>query len=197
MVTLGDGVDADRQQSYVEMMTGMISKQFDVASRANRSTGQRLKSKLKKGKSTTRKALLGALLCAGLMAVPMPYRVKCECQIQPTQRRFVAAPYNGILEKSLVEVGEVVTKDQVIARLEGRQLRIELAGIEAEFEGARRRRDSALAMREIAQSQIAKSEMNRLAAQTKMLNNRIKDLEVRSPIDGAVSYTHLTLPTKA
>jgi len=116
----------------------------------------------------------------------MPYRVKCECQIQPTQRRFVAAPYNGILEKSLVEVGAVVTKDQVIARLDGRQLRIELAGIEAEFEGARRRRDSSLAMREIAQSQIEKSEMNRLSAQIKLLNNRMKDLEVRSPIDGVI-----------
>ena len=186
LVTLGDNVQADQQRSYVEMMTGLITKQFDVANRANRSTGQRLKSKLKKGKATTRKVLAGVLLLAGLMAVPMPYRVKCECLIQPTQRRFVAAPYNGILEKSLVEVGEVVTKNQVIARLDGRQLRIELAGVEAEFEGARRRRDSSLAMREIAQSQIAKSEMKRLAAQTKMLNNRIKDLEVRSPIDGVI-----------
>ena len=186
LVTLSDDVTVNKQQSYVEMMTGLVTKQFDVTNRANRSTAQRLKSKLKKGKSTSRKFLAGVIVCAGLMAVPMPYRVKCECQIQPTQRRFVAAPYNGILEKSLVEVGEVVTKDQVIARLEGRQLRIELAGIEAEFEGARRRRDSSLAMREIAQSQIVKSEMNRLAAQTQMLNNRIKDLEVRSPIDGVI-----------
>ncbi len=186
LVTLGDDVQGDQQQPYVEMMTGLIAKQFDVTNRANRSTAQLLKSKLRTGKSTSWKVLAGVLLCAGLMAVPMPYRVKCECQIQPTQRRFVAAPYDGILEKSLVEVGEVVSKDQVIARLEGRQLRIELAGVEAEYEGARRRRDSSLAMREIAQSQIAKSEMNRLAAQTQMLNNRIKDLEVRSPIDGVI-----------
>jgi RND family efflux transporter MFP subunit len=186
LVTLGQAATAAQQQSYVETMTGLIAKQFDVANRANRSTLQRLRSKLKKRKSTTGKIVAGLLLCAGLMAVPMPYRVTCECELQPTQRRFVAAPYNGILEKSLVEVGEQVSKDQVIARLEGRQLRIELAGVQAEYEGARRRRDSSLAMREIAQSQIAKSEMNRLAAQTKMLNNRIKDLEVRSPIDGVI-----------
>lgn len=186
LVTLSEVGQADRQQAYVEKMTGLVAKQFDVTNRANHSTAQRLKSKLIKGKTTSRKVLAGVLLCAGLMAVPMPYRVKCECQIQPTQRRFVAAPYDGILEKSLVEVGEVVTQGQVIARLEGRQLRIELAGVEAEFEGARRRRDSSLAVREIAQSQIAKSEMNRLAARTQMLNNRIKDLEVRSPIDGVI-----------
>lgn len=186
LVTFGDHVQAHQQQSYAQMLVGLIAKQFDVANRANRSTAQRLMAKLKKGKLTSRNVLAGLLLCAGLMAVPTPYRVKCECQIQPTQRRFVAAPFDGILEKSLVEVGEVVTKDQVIARLEGRQLRIELAGVEAEYEGARRRRDSSLAVREIAQSQIAKSEMNRLAAQTKILNNRIKDLEVRSPIDGVV-----------
>jgi len=186
LLTLSDEDQVKQQQPYIEKMVGLISKQFDVVTRANRSTRQRIKSKLKKGRSTTRKVLLALLVCAGLMAVPMPYRVKCECQMQPTQRRFVAAPYNGILEKSLVEVGEVVAKDQVIARLDGRQLRIELAGLEAEFEGARRRRDSSLAMREIAQSQIARSEMNRLAAQIKLLNNRIKDLEVRSPIDGMI-----------
>ena len=120
------------------------------------------------------------------MAVPWPYRVKCECLIQPVERRFVAAPYDGILEKSLVEVGEVVTGGQVIARLDGRQLRIELAGLQAEYEGARRRRDSSLAIREIAESQISRSDMNRLSAQIELLNNRIKDLEVRSPIAGVI-----------
>lgn len=186
LVTLGDYLQPEQQRSYLEKMTGLIAKPFDVAKRANLSTGQRLRSNLSLRKSRTRKGLIGVLLCAGLMAVPMPYRLKCECQLQPTQRRFVAAPYDGILEKALVEVGEVVNKDQVIARLDGRQLRIELAGVEAEYEGARRRRDASLAAREIAESQIAKSAMKRLAAQTKMLNNRIKDLEVRSPIDGVI-----------
>ena len=186
LVTLDSEAQLDQQRSYYERMVSLISKQFDVVSRANQSTGELIKSKFKKGKSITSKLVIGALICAGLMAVPVPYRVKCECRLQPTQRRFVAAPYNGILEKSLVEVGQIVKKDQVIATLEGRQLRIELAGLEADFQGAKRRRDSSLAKREIAQSQIAKSEMKGLTSKIQLLNNRIKHLEVRSPIDGVI-----------
>ena len=186
LVMLDSEADLDRQRSYFERMTALVSKQFDVVSRANQSTSELFRSKLKNGKSFTSKIIIGALLCAGLMAVPMPYRVKCECQLQPTERRFVAAPYNGVLEKSLVEVGQIVTKDQVIATLEGRQLRIELAGLEADFEGAKRRRESSLAKREIAQSQIAKSEMKGLSAKIRLINNRIKNLDVRSPIDGVI-----------
>ena len=186
LVTLDSEAQLDQQRAYIERMVSLISKQFDVVSRANQSAGELFKSKLKKGKSITSKVIIGALICAGLLAVPMPYRVKCECQIQPTQRRFVAAPYNGVLEKSLVEVGQIVAKDQVIATLEGRQLRIELAGLEADFKGAKRRRDSSLAKREIAQSQIAKSEMKGLSAKIQLLNDRIKNLDVRSPIDGVI-----------
>ena len=186
LVTLDSEVNLDQQRTYFERMVSLISKQFDIVSRANQSTGELFKSKLRKGRSITSKVIIGALILAGLMAIPMPYRVKCECQLQPTQRRFVAAPYNGVLEKSLVEVGQVVSKDQVIATLDGRQLRIELVGLEAEFEGAKRRRDSAKAMREIARSQIARSEMKGLAAKIQLLNERIKILDVRSPIDGVI-----------
>ena len=120
------------------------------------------------------------------MLIPLPYRVNCDCRVQPTARRFVAAPYHGILEKSLVEAGEIVTEGQVVARMDGRQLRIELAGLEAEYKGARRKSDSSRAIGEVAQSQIAKMEMRRLAAQIELTKTRMQDLEVRSPIDGII-----------
>ncbi len=185
LVTFADR-DRINQQPYVEKMAALVAKQFYIVSRATCSTGELLRLKLRKGKSTMRKLCIAALIVVGLMAVPMPYRVPCECQLQPIERRFVAAPYDGILEKSFVKIGDVVSQDQIIARLDGRQLRIELAGLEAQYEGAKRRRDSSLAVREIAQSQIARSEMNRFWSQIQLLNNRMKDLETRSPIGGVI-----------
>ena len=120
------------------------------------------------------------------MLIPLPYRVKCDCSVQPTSRRFVAAPYHGILEKSLVEAGEIVTEGQVVARMDGRQLRIELAGLQAEHKGARRKSDSSRAIGEVAQSQIAKMDMRRLAAKIELTKTRMQDLEVRSPIAGII-----------
>lgn len=186
LVTYSQSVPDVNTQAYLDKIAGLIAKQFSLARRVNLSTTEAFTARLSTCAPTLKKGIIATLLFASLMAIPWPYRVQCDCQVQPTQRRFVAAPYDGILEKSLVDVGEVVTKDQVIARLEGRQLRIELAGLQAEYEGAKRRRDSSLATREIAQSQIAGSEMKRLAAQIELLNDRMRDLEVRSPTDGVI-----------
>lgn len=186
LVTYGQSGPPDDAGERLEKMAGLIAKQFNVVRRANRSTSEIIKAKIRSVRLTARKIAIVALLLAGLMAIPWPYRVPCDCNLQPTQRRFVAAPYSGILEQSLVSVGDVVEKDQVIARLDGRQLRIELAGLQAEYEGAKRRRESSLAQREIAQSQIARSEMKRLSAKIQLLNNRMQDLQVRSPTSGVI-----------
>jgi hypothetical protein len=120
------------------------------------------------------------------MAIPMPYRISCDCEVQPVKRRFVAAPFESILERTLAKNGDVVKKDQVIAQLDGRLLRFELSGLEAELVGAKKRYDTELAAGNIAQSQIAKSEMDRLKARISLLQKRFAELEIRSPIDGVI-----------
>jgi multidrug resistance efflux pump len=123
---------------------------------------------------------------AALMAVPLPYRVACDCELQPVLRRFVAAPYAGVLERTLAKNGDIVTKDQLLARMDGRNLRIELSGLQAELAGAKKRRDLALAQGDIAKSQIARSEMDRFQSKIQLLEERTRNLEVCSPIDGIV-----------
>jgi RND family efflux transporter MFP subunit len=122
----------------------------------------------------------------GAMFIPWPYRVACDCEVQPVMRRFIASPYDGILEKTYTESGELVTKDQIIAHLDGRQLRIELSVLRAEFDGAKKKRDSALAQGDIATSQIARSEMKRHQSKMDIIQQQLKNLEVKSPIDGIV-----------
>ena len=95
-------------------------------------------------------------------------------------------PYDGVLAQSLVRGGDQVSAQQVVARLDGRVLRGELAGVQAEFDVSRKRRDLALATGDVAQSQIAKSEMTRHQAKITILNQRLENLDVRSPIDGVV-----------
>ena len=99
------------------------------------------------------------------MAIPLPYRVACDCELQPVLRRFVAAPYAGILERTFAENGDIVSKDQLLAQMDGRNLRIELSGLQAELAGAKKKRDLALAQGDIANSQIARSEMERFQLQ--------------------------------
>ena len=74
----------------------------------------------------------------------------------------------------------------MIALLDGRKLRIELSGIRANYDGAKKRRESALALGNIAESQIASSEMNRFQSKIEILEQQLTQLEVRSPIHGLV-----------
>ena len=134
-----------------------------------------------------RKAIaVGILLLMMLMAMPLPYRIGCECEMQPVLRRFVNAPFDSVLEKTMVKNGDLVSQDQILARLDGRLIRMELAGLEAELAGAKKRHDQELAIGNVAASQIAKSEMERLKAKIGLLQDRTNQLEIRAPLEGIV-----------
>jgi len=169
-------------------MTQMLGAQVDVMARANQGPSQWLSRKFGQMKSANwfRGALLGLAAMTLVLCLPLPYRVSCDCTIQPVKRRFLAAPYDGILDHANANLGDVVTAGDVLAHMDGGNLKIELLGLQAELAAARKRRDTALAQGEVAQSQIARSEMKRHQAKIDLLNEQSKNLEIRSPIDGLI-----------
>lgn len=135
-----------------------------------------------------RSRVLALLLVAalGLLAVPWPYTVRCEAVLQPVVRRFVAAPYDATLERTLVDPGDVVRAGDVLARIDARELRWELESLAAEQERAGKRRDSAMASHNVAESQVARLEADRLEAKMAVLRDRLAHVEIKSPLDGIV-----------
>jgi hypothetical protein len=140
----------------------------------------------------TRKAIgMAALILVAVMAIPMPYRVRCNVEVQPAQRRFVVAPFDGKLDHNLAEIGEVVQQGQSLALMDGREIRWELSALTADYERARKGRDVAMANRSTADAQKAKLEMERLDHQRRLLTERSDNLTVASPIDGLVIQSSL------
>jgi biotin carboxyl carrier protein len=130
--------------------------------------------------------VIGCLLLLALMACPATYRLKCDCELQPVTRRFVAAPFDGKLERSLVEPGDLVQAGQVLAQMDGREIRWELAGAAAELARAQKQRDGYLAGGEYGPAELTRFEIERLQLKTQLLENRHSNLEIRSPLDGIV-----------
>jgi len=116
----------------------------------------------------------------------LPYRVTCDCAAEPITRRFVSAPFAGVFEKSLVRPGDIVEKDSLLGQMDGRELRIELATLTANYEQARKSRDVNLAAGKVAQDQIDRLELERLDQQRSLLEHRIANLAIRSPVAGYV-----------
>ena len=130
---------------------------------------------------------VGVLVALGaLMLLPLPYRISCDVKLQPVTRRFVAAPFAGILKETTCEPGERVVANQTLARLDGREIRWELAGLLAEHGRASKERRVALATHDTATAQLAELRMQRLALRIRLLEHRNENVDIKSPIDGLV-----------
>jgi multidrug efflux pump subunit AcrA (membrane-fusion protein) len=126
-----------------------------------------------------------AAAAAGLM-IPVPYRISAACTTEPTTRRVSLAPFDGLLQTTHVAPGDIVTAGQLLASMDDREVRWELAGVVADRERAARERDSHRANHDVVRSYMADLECERLSARETLLRDRIDRLEVRSPIDGIV-----------
>lgn len=128
--------------------------------------------------------ITGAL--AMVLMLPMTYRIHCELELQPVERRYVAAPFDGPLEQCLVEPGDVVTRDQLLAQMDGREIRWELAEVQANLNKATKERNTQLSKKEFGNAAISGHEMQRLEQRAALLQHRNASLEIRSPADGVV-----------
>ncbi len=133
-----------------------------------------------------RLALAAIVALAIVMACPCTYRLHCDCQIEPVTRRFIAAPFEGTLERSLVKPGDLVAVGDLLAQMDGREIRWKRASVEADRSQAIKKRDSAQAIHNYAEMQIAALEIERLDLELRLLDDRAAHLDIRSQLAGIV-----------
>ena len=129
---------------------------------------------------------LTAAALVGVLCVPWPYHVHGTCTLEPIVRRIVCAPYDGLLEVSLVEPGAVVQPDETLARMDAREIRWERASAVAERHQASKDFDRNLSDQQIPKAQLAQFEGDRLDQKLKLLQSREDNHELKSPIAGIV-----------
>jgi multidrug efflux pump subunit AcrA (membrane-fusion protein) len=137
--------------------------------------------------SRARSAWIAAALLATLVLLyPAHYRPRGRAVVEPVERRYALAPHEGLVENTFVEPGDSVEAGQVVARMDGRELRWELAGVIADEQRRAKERDVRLSSRQVADSILSTLEMEQLAARRQLLEHRLANLEIRSPIQGVV-----------
>ncbi|MBU6300646.1 MAG: efflux RND transporter periplasmic adaptor subunit [Verrucomicrobia bacterium] len=131
-------------------------------------------------------AIAAPILFLVAMFLPVPYHVSANCRLQPEVTRQVAAPFDGILERALVKPGQTVEAGQLLAVLDGKEIRWKLAEAIAKREAALKERDQAMAARDIAAKQLAQLQADGLGLQVDLLRYQKDHLEVRAPISGSL-----------
>ena len=136
-------------------------------------------------------AKLAALACAAAIAflcvAQGMYRVEATFVTKPVEQRVVAAPYDGFLATVNTRPGEKVVADaSVLAELETAELKSRLAMKRAEMSG--HLKDAGLARREnkFAEAQAAEARAEQAEAECDLLEEKIAQARVRSPLDGVV-----------
>lgn len=136
---------------------------------------------------TNRKTTLATLLGVSLLsALPWPHTVKSNVVCEPSNRRFVAAPFDSKLLKAHVVPGQEVAAGAVLASLDGGELRSEIVALEAKLAQAKQRRSAALTKRDASKAEFERMEIRHLQGELDLAYSRQTNLEIVSPIDGIV-----------
>ena len=130
--------------------------------------------------------LLGVIGLILLMALPITYRVRCNCVIEPVKRRYAVAPFDGLIVSGYAEPGDLVKKGEVLAEIDGRTIRWELSSVTAERLSSLRQREIELADENIPNLFLAELENERFSAEESILNFKKDNLKIKSPIDGVI-----------
>lgn len=121
-----------------------------------------------------------------IMFIPVPHRVAGFVTLEPTVRRFVNAPFDAILKHAFHLPGDHVQNGQLLAELDGKEIEWQLSGLKAEKSRAQKQKDVSAAARDTSATQLAQLEIERIDAQLELLEYRLANLQIKSPLNGIV-----------
>ena len=129
---------------------------------------------------------VAALMVVLLLVCPVPYPAACTVRVEPVDARVISSPFEATLESVEIEPGDQVEEGQLLVVLDGRPLRLEQQGIDSEIQQAAKQQDVAMAAGRIAEGQLAGLKVQQLQRRRDLLQRRLGQLNITSPISGIV-----------
>jgi biotin carboxyl carrier protein len=131
-----------------------------------------------------------AILVATLYAViaTTTYRVSATGEIQPTLRRFVTSPFEGVLLRvgEGIEPGATVEKDTLLAELDTRELILQRDEAQAKLDQALKAISTAMKESKTAEVQKQQAMADAARAQFQLYQSRIERSRITAPVAGVV-----------
>jgi biotin carboxyl carrier protein len=132
--------------------------------------------------------LAGALLLAvaALAFIPARYSVSAPARIEGAVQRVVAAPANGFLKSNSVRPGDSVKQGQVLVELLDRDLQLDRSKLQGEMAQHENAYAAAMARSDRSNMMIYQAKVAEARAQSDLIEQQLKRIQMQSPIDGVV-----------
>ncbi len=135
-------------------------------------------------------AKVGATLALALLGFVFfyetPYRVTANAVIEGSVLHAAAAPFDGYVASADARAGDVVRAGALLAALEERDVRLELARWRGEHEQALRRYREGLAKHDRVAARIAAAQVDQAGAQVALAEEKLRRTRIVAPFDGVV-----------
>ena len=123
--------------------------------------------------------------------LPYEHSITAPCQLIPVEERNIVAPFDGILEKAFCRRGDFVTSTQLLAKLDGRELQLELYSVQQSLSNMKKKIDLYFAKEKIAEYKMALFQYKQLEARLELVQSKLSQLRIQSSISGIVLHGEL------
>ncbi|MEQ6248042.1 GAF domain-containing protein [Sulfitobacter sp. HNIBRBA3233] len=134
------------------------------------------------------KAILILAALGGWLAwnTVLPFQITADARVEGQIRRVVASPMDGYVASASAIPGDIVAEGDILASLDDRDLRLEIARWTTVRAQRQREYETALAERDRAAIGISATQISQADAEIALLEERLDRTEMRAPFDGVV-----------
>ena len=136
--------------------------------------------------------LLIAMTVAFLSLVDGVYRVSANARVEGEIQRSVTAPFQGYVRETTKRAGDTVSKGELLARLDDRDLKLERVRLQAQREQMGKQYREAMAKRDRSTVRVVSSQIDQVEAQLALVEEQLSRTEIIAPFDGILVSGDLT-----
>ena len=129
-------------------------------------------------------AILIAILAVTL--IPIEEVVNTPLYVEGDKRYTITTPQQGYITKVLVRPGDNVTPNQILAKLEDKDLKIEAAELSSQLEQSEGQFRQAMAAMDAAASGMAVNQKQQVQSKLDLVEEKLQRTDIKSPIAGIV-----------
>jgi Barrel-sandwich domain of CusB or HlyD membrane-fusion len=128
-----------------------------------------------------------ALACLCLVLVgKQTYMLTLPCTIAPADEREISSPFEGVIEATLVRAGDTVEEGQILARLDTRQLKLDLSKANADYHAASIESIQGASEGDLQKLAIGKAKADAAKSLARKIERNLQLAEVRAPCKGTI-----------